>query len=193
MGPCATIDADRGWSIERMYGSEGWGFESLQAHSQILSAAGILAGRADLGSRSIPLTVPSTQVIDLLTTSCARSARSLVWGMRRKRGGGSMRQRRPGVWEVRVAVGRDPVSGRSQYRSLTVHGDREGAQGGPGTVGGEGRAGAVSGPGPTRCHDRGPVAGMAGDRPWVAAIYDRRVSVGGAIPRPGTGCHAAGR
>ena len=38
-----------------------------------------------------------------------------------------MRQRPPGVWEVRVAVGRDPVSGRSQYRSLTVHGDREGA------------------------------------------------------------------
>lgn len=32
------------------------------------------------------------------------------------------------VWEVRVAVGRDPVSGRSRYRSLTVHGDREGAQ-----------------------------------------------------------------
>ena len=39
-----------------------------------------------------------------------------------------MRQRRPGVWEVRVAVGRDPVSGRSRYRSLTVHGDREVAQ-----------------------------------------------------------------
>ena len=39
-----------------------------------------------------------------------------------------MRQRRPGVWEVRVAVGPDPVSGRSRYRSLTVHGDRESAQ-----------------------------------------------------------------
>ncbi len=48
--------------------------------------------------------------------------------MRNLRGGGSMRQRRPGVWEVRVAVGRDPVSGRSRYRSLTVHGDREAAQ-----------------------------------------------------------------
>ena len=48
--------------------------------------------------------------------------------MRNLRGGGSMRQRRPGVWEVRVAVGRDPVSGRSRYRSLTVHGDREVAQ-----------------------------------------------------------------
>ena len=39
-----------------------------------------------------------------------------------------MRQRRPGVWEVRVAVGPDPVSGRSRYRSVTVHGDRESAQ-----------------------------------------------------------------
>jgi hypothetical protein len=39
-----------------------------------------------------------------------------------------MRQRRPGVWEVRVAIGPDPVSGRSRYRSLTVHGDRESAQ-----------------------------------------------------------------
>jgi len=48
--------------------------------------------------------------------------------MRNLRGSGSMRQRRPGVWEVRVAVGRDPVSGRSRYRSLTVHGDRAVAQ-----------------------------------------------------------------
>jgi len=39
-----------------------------------------------------------------------------------------MRQRRPGVWEVRVAIGPDPVSGRSRYRSLTVHGDRDSAQ-----------------------------------------------------------------
>ena len=39
-----------------------------------------------------------------------------------------MRQRRPGVWEVRVAIGPDPVSGRSRYRSVTVHGDRESAQ-----------------------------------------------------------------
>jgi integrase len=48
--------------------------------------------------------------------------------MRDARGGGSMRQRRPGVWEVRIAVGPDPVSGHSRYRSLTVHGDRETAQ-----------------------------------------------------------------
>src|SRR5664279_1230172 len=44
------------------------------------------------------------------------------------RGGGSLRRRRPGVWEVRVALGPDPVSGRARVRSVTVHGDRETAQ-----------------------------------------------------------------
>lgn len=34
-----------------------------------------------------------------------------------------MRQRRPGVWEVRVALGADPVSGRCRQRSVTVRGD----------------------------------------------------------------------
>jgi len=32
------------------------------------------------------------------------------------------------VWEVRVALGPDPVSGRARVRSVTVHGDRETAQ-----------------------------------------------------------------
>lgn len=40
-----------------------------------------------------------------------------------QRGAGSLRQRRPGRWEVRVSVGTDPVSGRSISRSVTVHGD----------------------------------------------------------------------
>lgn len=44
------------------------------------------------------------------------------------RGAGSLRQRRPGVWEVRVALGPDPVTGRSRVRSITVHGDRDAAQ-----------------------------------------------------------------
>ncbi len=34
-----------------------------------------------------------------------------------------MRERRPGVWEVRVVVANDQVSGRSVQRSFTVHGD----------------------------------------------------------------------
>jgi integrase len=34
-----------------------------------------------------------------------------------------MRERRPGVWEVRVVVGNDPVTGASKQRSFTVYGD----------------------------------------------------------------------
>ena len=34
-----------------------------------------------------------------------------------------MRERRPGVWEIRVAVGVDPVSGRTTQRSFVFHGD----------------------------------------------------------------------
>jgi hypothetical protein len=48
--------------------------------------------------------------------------------MTRIRGGGSLRERRSGVWEVRVSLGADPVSGRSRVRSLTIHGDREVAE-----------------------------------------------------------------
>ncbi|MGD9529582.1 tyrosine-type recombinase/integrase [Pseudonocardia sp.] len=45
----------------------------------------------------------------------------------RSRGAGSLRERRPGVWELRVALGPDLVSGRSLVRSVTVHGDRDDA------------------------------------------------------------------
>lgn len=34
-----------------------------------------------------------------------------------------MRERRPGVWEIRVAVGTDPVTGRTVQRSVTFRGD----------------------------------------------------------------------
>lgn len=36
-----------------------------------------------------------------------------------------MRERRPGVWEIRVVVGNDEATGRSVQRSFTVHGDAE--------------------------------------------------------------------
>jgi hypothetical protein len=39
-----------------------------------------------------------------------------VWGQ------GSMRERRPGVFEIRIAVGFDPVSGRTVQRSIWFHG-----------------------------------------------------------------------
>jgi integrase len=40
----------------------------------------------------------------------------------RRRGSGTQRQRRPGVWEVRVPTAPDPVTGRRRQRSVTVHG-----------------------------------------------------------------------
>lgn len=55
----------------------------------------------------------------------ARREAFLRWWMARVRGAGSLRQRKPGVWEVRVSLGPDAVSGRSRVRSLTVHGDVE--------------------------------------------------------------------
>ena len=42
---------------------------------------------------------------------------------RSKRGTGSLRERSPGVWEVRVVVGFDPGRSRSIQRSFTVRGD----------------------------------------------------------------------
>ena len=33
-----------------------------------------------------------------------------------------MRERRPGVWEIRIAVGTDPVTGRTVQRSVTFRG-----------------------------------------------------------------------
>jgi hypothetical protein len=42
---------------------------------------------------------------------------------RSKRGTGSLRERSPGVWEVRVVVGFDPRRSRSIQRSFTVRGD----------------------------------------------------------------------
>jgi hypothetical protein len=36
---------------------------------------------------------------------------------------GTIRQRRPDVWEVRVCIGADPVSGQPVQRSVTVHGN----------------------------------------------------------------------
>jgi site-specific recombinase XerC len=48
--------------------------------------------------------------------------------MTSSRGLGSIRQRRDGVWEVRVSLGPDLISGRSEVKSLTVFGSRDTAQ-----------------------------------------------------------------
>lgn len=60
-----------------------------------------------------------------MTTSYRDAA---ITSTRTKRGAGSIRQRSPGVWEIRVVVGFDAVFGRSVQRSFTVHGDAEYAQ-----------------------------------------------------------------
>ena len=41
---------------------------------------------------------------------------------------GSLRERRPGVWEIRVAVGADPVTGRTLQRSVTFTGSAADAE-----------------------------------------------------------------
>ena len=43
-------------------------------------------------------------------------------------GQGSLRERRPGVFEIRVAVGVDPVSGRTVQRSFWFHGAADDAE-----------------------------------------------------------------
>lgn len=48
--------------------------------------------------------------------------------VRARRGSGSMRERRPGVWEIRVVVANDLLTGQSVQRSFTVHADREFAE-----------------------------------------------------------------
>ena len=47
---------------------------------------------------------------------------------------GSLRERRPGVWEIRIAVGRDPLAGTPRQRSFTVHGTRADAEAYPDRV-----------------------------------------------------------
>jgi integrase len=60
---------------------------------------------------------------------------------------GSMRQRSEGSWELRVFVGRDPLTGRRQYVTKTVRGGKREAQ--------KALAALVAGPAPT-----GPAAAM---------------------------------
>ena len=41
---------------------------------------------------------------------------------------GSLRQRGPNVWQIRVSAGRDPATGRYRYVSRTVEGGKRAAQ-----------------------------------------------------------------
>lgn len=44
------------------------------------------------------------------------------------RGSGSIRQRGPGAWEIRVAAGTDPVTGCTLQRSVTFRGEEGDAE-----------------------------------------------------------------
>jgi hypothetical protein len=89
---------------------------------QIRCTAAVSAVSGDLGTRSHPINRPIEFGRGPLT-HCDSVGVSIVVRTvaltRDARGGGSLRQRRPGVWEVRVAVGQDPVSGRSRYLSFS--------------------------------------------------------------------------
>ena len=116
------------------YGSEGWGFESLRARRGLPRSAPVFP--ADRGPRpaAIPLAVPLTAPPACccgpgglrLSVPFGAGAGAGAWRMtsatRGPRGGGTQRERRPGVWEVRIPLGPDPVTGRTRHRSATVHG-----------------------------------------------------------------------
>src|SRR5664279_252451 len=128
-GSRVTVEAGGGPSIDtdqKVGGSNPSG-----RAPQIRCTAAVSAVRGDLATRSHPINDPIEFGRGPLThcdsVGVSIVVRTVVF-MRDARGTGSLRQRRPGVWEVQVAVGPDPVSGRSRYRSLTVHGDRETAQ-----------------------------------------------------------------
>ena len=112
-----------------VYGSEGWGFESLRARTRDSLRAN---GSGPDSSRLPKITSQQASQTAVGTAlGCPIDAAGTLFlpsTMTRIRGGGSLRERRPGVWEVRVSLGADPVSGRSRVRSLTVHGDREVAE-----------------------------------------------------------------
>ncbi len=61
-----------------------------------------------------------------IAVGMATSYRDAAVGKSRaKRAAVSVRQRSPGVWEIRVVVGFDAVRGRSVQRSFTVQGDED--------------------------------------------------------------------
>ncbi len=54
----------------------------------------------------------------------------------------TIRQRRPGVWEVRVYLGRDPITGKKRQRSQIVHGGKRDANAAARTLEADARRGA---------------------------------------------------
>ena len=126
-GRRVTVEAGGGPSIDTDQKVGGSNPSGRAPQIRCTAAASVVSG--DLGTRSHPINRPIESGPRPLVTPVGVSivVRTVAL-MRDARGSGSLRQRRPGVWEVRVAVGPDPVSGRPRYRSLTVHGNRQSAQ-----------------------------------------------------------------
>jgi len=89
---------------------------------------------------------------------------------------------------VRIAVGPDPVSGHSRYRSLTVHGDRETAQAARERWAAQAELVRSSG------RSRPGITLAALLREWLCADHGWRPStvVGGEVPDAGSGREAEG-
>ena len=105
------------------YGSEGCRFESCRARCVKVQVRGLYRPETAASSSGHPYRNPYScrdepPVIGIWRSSIERA----------KRGTGSIRERLPGVWEIRVVVGFDPVHARSVQRSFTVHGDKEAAE-----------------------------------------------------------------
>jgi integrase len=87
-----------------------------------------------------------------------------------RKGAGSLRERAPGVWEIRVAAGVDPATGRTIQRSVTFRGDAAQAQEYRGLLAAE-HADRRSPPRPAPLMTVGQLL-----RTWLAAEHDWRPS-----------------
>jgi len=108
---------------ESLYGSEGWGFESLRARLRARLCPEFRHLRARLAKNQLATQYPHFRDRGSVPRPYIRPTFALMaWGT------GTMRERSPGSWEIRVAVGVDPVSGRTVQRSFAFHGGAEEAE-----------------------------------------------------------------
>jgi len=80
-----------------------------------------------------------------------------------------VRERSPGVWEVRVVVGFDPARARSIQRSFTVHGDA--------ALAGQARRDLVAEYGSARIDSRRGVGGHGGGAACARRLFDAEQSL----------------
>ena len=113
--------------------AEGVADSLVRARLNLLVAAMTWAVRHELLAHDVLTDVPGvSNAISRVHTSISAVHEVLSIAredmVRSKRDGGSRRERRPGVWEIRVTVGIDPTTGRSLLKSFTHHGDAASAE-----------------------------------------------------------------